>query len=131
MNTFTLHPDSSRDRVRTNAIRAIFALPEDKPFRIRIEPYTRNRSQQQNAYLWGVCYAMLHHATGQEPNDWHEYFLGEYFGWETASAGGKDWQRPARRSSKLTTKEFTDFVEFIRARASENGLVIPDPGMYL
>ena len=130
MKTYILHPDQTRDRIRANLFAEIEGLPA-KRFKVQISEDRRQRSQRQNAYLWGVCYALLHESTGQEPDDWHEYFLGEYFGWETASAGGKEWQRPQRRSSKLSTREFTDYVEFIRARAAEYGIQIPDPVAYL
>jgi hypothetical protein len=53
--------------------------------------------------------------------------LGEHFGWETLEGFGRKRMRPIRRSSKLSTMEFQDYVAFIQQKAAELGIVIPDP----
>lgn len=86
------------------------------------------RSLEQNAYLWGVVYAeILKHMPGWDADDLHEYFLGEHFGWETLEGFGRKRMRPIRRSSKLKTTEFMDFIAFIQRRMAELGVYIPDP----
>lgn len=92
-----------------------------------VTEYRRKRSDEQNKYLWGVCYEILMQATGQEREDWHEYMLGEWGGWEKHELFGRKQLRPVRRSSKLTTTEFSDYWAFIQRRAAENGIIIPDP----
>ena len=96
-------------------------------WRVTVERYRKARSNEQNRYLWGVAYDALEKATGQPKQDWHEYMLGEHFGWEEVSLFGKKKIRPLNRSSKLSTVEFMDFVHFIQQRAAEHGLYIPDP----
>lgn len=94
---------------------------------VEISEYKKRRSDEQNRYLWGVCYQAIQDATGQEAKDWHEYFLGEWSGWETYAMFGQKRKRPKRRSSKLNKLEFSDYVAFIQRRCSENGIYIPDP----
>jgi len=102
-------------------------LPASSRWRVTIAPYKKRRSDQQNRYLWGVAYKALKDATGQPADDWHEYFLGEHFGWESVELFGKKKLRPIQRSSKLSTMEFMDFVDFIQMRAAEYNIYIPDP----
>lgn len=102
-------------------------LPAEKKWRVTVGQYRKRRSGAQNRYLWGVAYKTLQDATGQPAEDWHEYMLGEYHGWEEYEMFGKRKIRPIKRSSKLSTMEFMDFVEFIQMRAAEHGIYIPDP----
>ena len=126
-STIILRPGVLFDRLRCNAIDLLSRLDKTKLWKITIEPFSDTRSQQQNRYLWGVCYATLEASTGQEAEDWHEYMLGEWSGWETVSLLGKRKLKPARRSSKLSKVEFMDYVGFIQRRAAENGIYIADP----
>ena len=102
-------------------------LPMVCKWKVTVERYAKKRSDQQNRYLWGVAYKTLQDATGQPAEDWHQYMLGEHFGWEEVELFGKKKIRPRGGSSKLSTTEFGDFVDFIQQRAAENGLYIPDP----
>ena len=102
-------------------------LPMARKWKVVVDLYKKTRSNEQNRYLWGVAYKALEDATGQPKEDWHDYFLGEHFGWETTELFGKKKLRPLKRSSKLTTSEFCDYVAFIQQRAAENGLYVPDP----
>jgi hypothetical protein len=117
-----------RDRVRENAHAFIDRLPDNHSFAIEIKRHTKKRSDDQNRYLWVVVYATLRRETGNEPEHLHEYFLGEFFGWETVDVLGQQKRVPMRRSSKLSTMEFAEFVAFIQQRSAETaGVYIPDP----
>jgi len=122
--TFVIQPDRAQVQGLAEFLRR--ALP-GKPLRVEVAEYRRKRSDQQNRYLWGVAYKRLQDATGQPAEDWHEFFLGEFFGWERGELFGRPRLRPIRRSSRLTTAEFGELVEFIQARAAENGVYIPSP----
>ena len=107
----------------------IRALPANKAWRIEVTPYKPRRSDQQNRYLWGVVYDTILKAgqlDGWHSEDLHEYFLGECFGWETLEGMGRRRMRPLKRSSKLSTTEFSDYVDFIQRKAAEMGIYIPD-----
>lgn len=128
-SAFILHKgDPHRAVIKGNCQAFLDRLPEGKSWMIEVREYHKPRSLDQNAYLWGVCYATLQQATGQDAEDWHEFFLGEHFGWEERELFGKRRLKPIRRSSKLTTAEFADYVAFIQQRAAENGIYIQNPG---
>lgn len=125
---FVLHAnDSVRVNVLANCKRFLDLLPADKSWRVEITQHAKRRSLSQNAYLWSVPYKILEDATGHESAYWHEYFLGEMYGWETIEMFGQKKRAPLRRSSKLTTIEFSEYVEFIQRKCAEHGLYIPNP----
>jgi hypothetical protein len=86
----------------------------------------------QNAFLWGVVYPSILEGGGEalagwQKDDLHEFMLGEHFGWETLTLGGKTVHKPVRRSSRLNKQDFSDYLEFLSRRAAELGIVIPEP----
>lgn len=125
-------PAHNREPVLERIGKYLAVLPADKEYTVVVEPYKRTRSLQQNAYLWGVCYATILEQGGEALAGWqaediHEYMLGEWAGWETLSGFGRTRMRPLKRSSKLSTVEFADYVQFIQQKAAEMGIYIPDP----
>ncbi len=111
-------------------IRFIRQLDLGSPWRWTCIPYKPRRSQRQNSYLWGVCYATIlkeGSLEGWVAEDLHDFFLGEHFGWETIYGFRKRRIKPIRRSSKLSTTEFMEYVAFIQRYMSAKGVVIPDP----
>ena len=103
-------------------------LSVDNPWHIEVKPHKKTRSKQQNDYLWVIYNIILQSGQleGWEKQDLHEYFLGEHFGWETLEGMGRRRMRPLKRSSKLSTTEFSDYVDFIQRKAAEMGIYIPD-----
>ncbi len=115
----------------SDLIRVHVALDKHElPFRIKVSKGGK-RSLEQNAYLWGVCYeTILAHGLrddGWHNEDLHEYFLGEFHGWETIEGFGQKRKKPVRRSSGKSISEFMDYIEFIHQKAAEMGVYIPDP----
>lgn len=112
----------------TRIVALLSALVRDTPLKVTIAEYKRTRSLEQNAYLWGVVYpSILQHLPGWDANDLHEYFLGEWSGWQTLEGLGRKRLKPVRRSSKLSTTEFADFVGHIQRIMAEKGIYVPDP----
>jgi hypothetical protein len=127
---FVLPADRPRDDVLGRMLRFCHQLDAGKAWEWTCAPYKRRRSTQQNAYLWGVCYATILREGGEALRGWssddlHEYFLGEHFGWETLEGFGRKRLRPLKRSSKLSTAEFAAFVDFIQRKAAELGIYVP------
>jgi hypothetical protein len=123
-----IHLPCLRSELSTARVQKIIAaLSKEKAWTIEIDEYKPKRSDSQNRYLWGVCYAELMKVLpGWQAEDIHEYMLGEHFGWETIEGMGRKRLRPLRRSSALNKQEFSDFVAFIQRKAAEHGCYIPD-----
>lgn len=103
-----------------------------KSWKVSIEEFKPKRSNQANAYLWGVVYpCFLEGANGMldgwEKEDLHQFFLMQHFGEETLEVGGRTYCRPFRGSSGLSREEFTEYLEFLSRKAAELGIVIPEP----
>ena len=103
-----------------------------KSWKVSIEEFRPKRSNQANAYLWGVVYPAILEGGGEmlagwEKDDLHQFFLMEHFGEETLKVGGRTYSRPFRGSSGLSREEFTEYLEFLSRRAAELGIVIPEP----
>jgi hypothetical protein len=119
-----------RDAVIQRMVRYLSLLPADKEYRADVDEYRKTRSDSQNKYLWGAVYPTIlkdGNLDGWHAEDLHEYFLGEHFGWETVEGFGRKRMRPIKRSSRLSTVEFADYVDFIQRKAAELGIYIADP----
>jgi hypothetical protein len=129
---FTLPKMLPRERAIERVAGFLARLPVEKAWRVSVQEQKRTRTQQQNRYLWGVAYPAILAGGGEALGGWtaedlHEYFLGEHFGWETLEGFGRKRIKPLRRSAKLSTLEFSDFVAFIQRKAAEFGVYVPDP----
>lgn len=96
---------------------------------IDIRPVKRTRSLEQNAWVWGVAYLHLADTLGYDRHEIEDLHYGLVAKW-----GGEHFDKrlgamvPNKRSSKLTTKEFSDYMEWlVRFAAQECGCVIPLP----
>jgi len=122
------------EQLATAAARMVQGLSSEKTWAIEVTEWKKPRTQQQNAFLWGVCYPAILEGGGEALAGWtrddlHEYFLGECFGWETLEGFGRKRMRPLKRSSALTKQEFSDYLLFIETRCMEMGIDIPAPVM--
>jgi len=101
-------------------------------WQLTIEAFKPKRSDQQNAFLWGVVYPSILEGGGEALRGWstadlHEYFLIQAFGSEVIEGFGRKRHKPIRRSSKLTKQEFSDYLALIEAKCAELGIHIPEP----
>jgi hypothetical protein len=114
------------------AVEVMYRNLPQKPFAVTVEVWKKPRTNQQNAYLWGVVYPAVIEGGGEALVGWsrddlHDYFLGECFGWETLEGFGRKRLRPLKRSSTLNKQEFSDYLEFISMKCGELGFTIPEP----
>lgn len=101
----------------------------DRRVEVVVRRERSKRSLAQNAWVWGCAYPLLAETLGYD-RDEHEmlhYAL-------VAKWGGKHFDErlrvdvPNKRSSKLSTTEFSDYMEWlVRFAAKEFGCVIPLP----
>lgn len=122
--TFTIRQGGDLSRLVAYAS----ALLRDKSIKVTVAEHRNTRSDQQNRYLWGIVYpAILKHLPGWDADDLHEFCLGEWSGWEILEGLGRKRMKPLRRSSRLTTVEFMEFVDHIQRTMAERGIYVPDP----
>lgn len=96
---------------------------------VTVEEAKATRSLKQNAWIWGVAYPLIAETIGY---DRHEHDELHY--WLVATCFGTHFDErisaevPNARSSKLTTKEFGDYMEWlVRFAAQKWSCVIPLP----
>ncbi len=122
------------DQLATAAARMVQGLDPSRAWCIEVLEWKRPRTDQQNRFLWGVCYPAILEGGGETLAGWtrddiHEYMLGEWGGWETLEGFGRKRMRPIKRSSKLNKQEFSDYLLFLETRCMEMGIDIPTPVM--
>lgn len=132
--TVTLPPDRREAAVERLAAFLLHAWA-GKRVRVTFCEAKPQRSNDQNAYLFGVCYAAIRDATGNDVDDLHQWACGEYFGWREIDVMGSRRKVPIRSTTRdehghravLSTADFSDFVAFIQNKAAEFGVYIPEP----
>jgi hypothetical protein len=134
---FLLDPkDKRRDAILANVLAFIAALPVTKPWSIEVKRYVKERTNLQNKALWGCAYKALHEASGNDPEDLHTYFCGEFWSWVEVDVMGQTKRKPFRTTTHdengkrdvIETVELAKFYEFIQRRAIEAaGVYVPDP----
>jgi hypothetical protein len=129
-------PKGGDPAAKNRAIQRIIELPSTKAYRINFNEDRRTRSQQQNAYYWGVVLATLSDTNGGTPEDWHRMMLCRVLGHEVIEMGPFGLMRVPKRTTtrgyhgeacKMNTMQFMAYVDQIRALAAEYDCYIPDP----
>ena len=100
-----------------------------KRIEIIIRRERSNRSIDQNKWLWGVAVPLVAECLGydkHEHEDLHYAMVAKCYGTHHDEKLGLDV--PNRRSSKLSTREFSEYMEwFVRFASTEFGCVVPLP----
>jgi len=95
---------------------------EGKPVEVTVKTQTKKRSSSQNRYYWGVVIPLISESTGYTLDEAHEAIKLKFLrihGDKLDSVGS---------TKKLSTKEFEDTMEEIRAFAiNELSVYIPEP----
>jgi hypothetical protein len=128
-----IFPRNTRKEAIAQAVAVLVRdIDESKAWQVTVEEFKKPRTNQQNAYLWGVVYPAILEAGGEMLRGWladdlHEYFLGEIYGWETLEGMGRKRLRPLKRTSRMTRSEFMNYLEEVSQRCANMGIVIPEP----
>lgn len=96
-----------------------------------VKPHRKDRSLDQNAWIWGVAYPIIAAEIGydeHEHEDLHYALMEKCFGSHFDKRLGS--LVPNKRSSRLTTKEFSTYMDWlVRFAAQElGGILVPLPG---
>lgn len=99
---------------------------------VTVKQKRKRRSEDQNRLLWSL-YGDIIRMGGETMGGWtaediHELMLGEHFGWVEMRIGRHRRKKPARRSSGLSTVEFSEFIDFIVRYMANLGVVLQIPG---
>ena len=90
---------------------------------LTVKIYKKNRSLEQNAYLWGCVYQIISEETGYTPDEVHQIFAEKFLSYEKK---GKTF---VKSTTKLNTAEMEDYLRRCREFASmELHLYVPLPG---
>lgn len=122
---------------RANCIKAIQDAPDGYVVEI-MEP-VKEKTDLQTRALFGVAYPPIMAAMGlqgaKEKDEIHEYFCGEFFGWQEYQILNKRKVKPVRTTTtdehgkrkKINTIQMAELYDFIQRRCAEFGIVVPDP----
>lgn len=128
-------PPQDRETAVQSLARQLMRYLPGVRLEVRVRRKKRERSDLQNRALWGCAYKALTAQTGNDPEDLHEYFCGEFFGWVKKTVMGKTKLRPKRTTTKdedgnrdvVDKLVMADFYDFIQRRAAMAGYDVPDP----
>jgi hypothetical protein len=97
-----------------------------KAWTVTLKPYRKARTVSQNSlyWLWLEC---LSQETGNDRLDLHDYFRRRYLPWSEKTVLGETIMLTTS-TTKLDTKQFTDYLEAIRRDAVNLGCYLPSPG---
>lgn len=92
---------------------------------IQIVQHKKSRSVAQNKLMW-LWLGILSTETGNTPDDLHEILKVKFLGVETRMIMGTEIAI-AKSTAKLSTKEFTAYLDRIEVLASSIGIRLPHP----
>lgn len=100
---------------------------EGKAVSVKFCRPTNSRSQEQNRYLWGVCYTMLAAETGHSTEELHTALKEILLPRKFITLGNREVE-VTKSTADLNTTEFEHYLERLRVWAqTELGIRIPLP----
>ena len=100
-----------------------------KPVEVVIRAKRSKRSLDQNAAWWGLIVSAIAEEVGYDRSEYdecHYALVARFFGTHTDKITGATV--PNARSSKLSTKEFSELIDgTVKWAAQELGIVVPMP----
>lgn len=113
---------------RQNAVNFLQRLSLKRTYSVEIKEYRKNRSNSQNR-LYRAWLHLIADAYGYEDGELHEAFKQEFLGFEEKLVLGKLRTLP-RSTTKLTTQEFSRFLDKVEAEAKSMSINLPYPDDY-
>ena len=120
---------------------AIAEATHGYPLSVSFEAWKPSRSNEANAYLFGVAYPLLADVKGYTVDEIHEWMCGTHFGWvdkpcpKTPRNPEGVTSSPRRTTTRdengkrdvLKAGPFSDFVAMVQRVGAQAGVFIPDP----
>ncbi len=103
----------------------------NSPVTVEIKRRKSQRSLDQNSWIWGVAYPIIAESIGyerHEHDELHYALVAKCFGEHFDKRIGA--MVPNKRSSKLSTREFSEYIEWLVRFAAKDlgGILVPLPG---
>lgn len=118
-------------KLANEAIRRELLSLSGKRITISIDKYKKKRSNEQNAYYFGVIIKMISDHTGYTIEEVHELLKESFLGTKEVKIGDKTTKVP-NSTTKLTTSDFMAYIESIQQWSSENlNLYLPSPNEFV
>jgi len=105
-----------------NTLNQFYKINEGKTVYIHVDTVKPSRSLLQNSYYWTLI-NLLSDFTGDTPKDLHENFKEEFI----PPLFDKYGKQVEKSTTRLTTGEFTKYIERVRQVGAEWGLILPEP----
>lgn len=118
-------------RVSRSAMAEALRGRGDQEIEVHVYALKAARSKRQNALYWGVYVPALVEYTGFDGAEVHEILKARFLSRSVeiiAPDGAVIEACIAPSTTRLTTVQFGEFLERVRAFAAELGVYIPDPG---
>lgn len=124
-----------RSQVLANVHAFVDRLPARKSWKIEIREARKERSNEQNAALFGVAYVALSDATGYTPDELHAAFCRRFFGTVEVDVMGQAVSRPVRTTTTneqgerdvMPAADFARFYDMVQQVGAEAGVDVPSP----
>lgn len=115
-------------------IKEAIASFDGKEIILTISKKSKRRSNDQNAYLWGVVYPIIKNGLKEQgynqitTEQVHELLKGQFCKEEIVNENTGEIKTITGHTRELTTSQFMEYLEDIKQFASEElGCYIPDP----
>lgn len=96
----------------------------DGEVRLTVGKEEKNRTVDQNKFLWGVCYKALSDWNGNSAEEWHEMCKQMFLPPHQVMFEGKLFTMRLTTTTK-SRKDFGEYVDKIIQFAAEHGVIIP------
>jgi hypothetical protein len=128
-------PPTEREHALDRLRLFLYQCLPGKPLLVTVKQYRRDRTQSQNAALWGVAYPPLIEFTGYTKDELHEVMCRSFFGTTEKQLAGQTISRPCRTTTTdeaghwdpIDTQEMRSFYEHVQRIGAEMGCYVPDP----
>ena len=133
MKRFILRKENPNvSAVKFNARDYIDDLDSKRSWAIEIKEYRKKRSLDQNRYIHAVPFPIMMEHTGYTLDELKRELCGLFMGTEKYEIFGEERERPIKTTSQMTTKEMTDFIEWLQWFGSSRlNLRIPSPNEWV
>jgi hypothetical protein len=130
MNNLSFHGEVKEGKLKLDSpakYLVYLSSLEGKRIELTLRKERNNRTLSQNAYYWGVVIEILGQHFGYEPEEMHEEMKRKFNPIHSKidleeSFGGS--------TTKLSTVEFSDYLDKVMRFATENGIYIPSAGEF-